>query len=295
MSAGAYQILEFGLPASAEARLVGELWSAGTLGLEWRRPEAREGRRIVAYFARAEPALECAQRVARCCPDVTLRRHEGLPDADWMEVYRRRARPFALGRGLLIDPGEPLAGSEVTAPAGRRLLRLPARRAFGTGEHASTRLVVEWLETLDLDGHRVLDVGCGSGILSLVAVLWGARSVVAIEVDPVAALVAREGQRLNRLDFALVAGRAACLRPRPAFDLLLVNVLPARIRPDLGVLRRLTHPGGRALFSGLSEEDGDEVEERLARQGFTPVERHRLDGWRAVMTRAEETAEGTPR
>lgn len=284
MSAGGYQRLEFALPASAEARLVGELWSAGTLGLECRQEE--EDLRIVAYFTRSEPAVECAARVARHCPGVTLKTHEGLPESDWLEVYRHRAQPFCLGRRLWIDPGEPHPGSPVAVPAGRHLLRLPARRAFGTGEHATTRLIVEWLEEMDLAGSHVLDVGCGSGILSFAATLWGAGSVTAVEIDPVAALVAREGQVLNRLAFALAAGGASCLRPRRPFDLLLVNVLPERIRPDLGALRRLTAAGGQALFSGLLDTEGDEVERRLQRHGFAPTARRLLDGWRAVMTRA---------
>lgn len=283
MSAAGYQKLEFGLPASAEALLVGELWSAGTLGLEYR-DAAGDGLSIVAYFADTGPAARCAARVARSCPGVTLRSRAAVPEADWLAEYRRRARPFALGRGLLVDPGEPRTGSTITPPPGRRLLRLPARRAFGTGEHASTRLVVEWLEALDLAGQSVLDVGCGSGILSLAAVLSGAGPVVAVEIDPVAAWVARDGQRLNGLGYGLVAGRAACLRRREGFDLLLVNVLPERIRPDLTALRGLLATGGRALFSGLLDESGEDIENQLAASGFAPVARRRLDGWRAVLT-----------
>ncbi len=287
-----YQRLEFELPAAAEERLVGELWAAGTLGLECREA-AGGGLRVIAYFARRGPAAACAERVARACPGVELRRHERLPDEDWLAVYRRRARPFRLGRRLVVDPGEPAADAPAASvPAGRRLLRLPARHAFGTGEHATTRLVVEWLEDLDPAGLRVLDVGCGSGILSLAAVLGGARPVIAIEVDPVAALVARDGQRLNRLDFALVAGRAGCLRRPRGFDLLLVNVLPERIRPDLAELRRLLAAGGQALFSGLLEEAAAEVERRLGAHGFAAVDRRRLDGWCAVLTGSGAPREG---
>ena len=291
MSTTGYHKLELELPASAEALLVGELWSAGTLGLECRETTGGD-LSIVAYFAGSGPAADCAERVARSCPGVVVQSRAVVPAADWLAEYRRHARPFALGRWLWVDPGEPLSGSAPTAPPGRRLLRLPARRAFGTGEHATTRLVVEWLEDLDLGGRSVLDVGCGSGILSLAAVLGGAAPVIAVEVDPVAAWVARDGRRLNRLSYGLAAGRAACLRRSQGFDLLLVNVLPERIRPDLADLRGLLASRGRALFSGLLDETGDAVEERLTGSGFVPVARRRLDGWRAVLTTGEPAGGG---
>jgi ribosomal protein L11 methyltransferase len=212
---------------------------------------------------------------------------EEVVAGDWLAEYRRHAAPFPLGRRFLVDPREP--GSHVEDEAGRLLLRLPARQAFGTGSHESTGLVVEWLEDQDLAGERILDVGTGTGILAFVALHLGAHQVVAVEIDPVAAFMATINQTLNRMRFPLVIGGVAALGRRAQFDAAVVNVLPHRIAADLERIAALIRPGGVAIFSGLLDESSDEVSKRLESFGLVSRQRLRSGEWAAVVVEREVT------
>jgi ribosomal protein L11 methyltransferase len=254
------------LPAELEESLVADLWQAGTLGVSTEsEPDGRL--RLTAWFepeGLPPPAIEHFSHISH----ISLISDNEVPDTDWMAEYRRRAVPFPLGRTLLIDPREPEeAETPAAVPAGRRLLRLPARTAFGIGSHESTVLALELLEEAELSGRAVLDVGTGTGILAFAALAWGAARVVAFDADPVAVLQARANRRLNGLHPLLFAGRAAALAPDP-FDVVVVNVVPEEILPDLADLLPLLAPGGALILSGLLAERAAEVAARLAACGF---------------------------
>lgn len=251
------------LPAELEESLVADLWQAGTLGVSTEsEPDGRL--RLTAWFEPEAPPPTGIEHISH----ISHISDTELPDTDWMAEYRRRAVPFPLGRTLLIDPREPEAAETPAAvPAGRRLLRLPARTAFGIGSHESTVLALELLEEAVLAGRAVLDVGTGTGILAFAALAWGAARVVAFDADPVAVLQARANSRLNCLRPLLFAGRAAALAAGP-FDLVIVNVVPEEILPDLADLLPLLAPGGALILSGLLAERAAEVAARLAACGF---------------------------
>jgi ribosomal protein L11 methyltransferase len=263
-----------------------ELWSLGTIGLEQR---SADGRYLVeAYFelpsplpaVATEPGTEFWNGLG-----ARLDRVETIAEEDWLAEYRRRAAVFHLGRGFLIDPREP--GLAPETPDGRVLLKLPARQAFGTGSHESTRLVAEWLEDQDLGKTRILDVGTGTGILAFVALSLGAPRVVAVEIDPASGLMARINQRLNHAVFPLVVGTVDSLASSEIFDLALVNVLPHRIAGDLERLAALVRPGGRAVFSGILAESSGRFLQSLQRVGFVPSERIQADEWMALVVEKE--------
>ena len=254
------------LPAELEESLVADLWQAGTLGVSTEsEPDGRL--RLTAWFEPEAPPPPGIEHISQISHISHISDTE-VPDTDWMAEYRRRAVPFPLGRTLLIDPREPEeAETPAAVPAGRRLLRLPARTAFGIGSHESTILALELLEEAELSGRAVLDVGTGTGILAFAALAWGAARVVAFDADPVAVLQARTNSRLNRLHPLLFAGRAAALAPGP-FDLVIVNVVPEEILPDLADLLPLLAPGGALVLSGLLTERAPEVAARLAACGL---------------------------
>lgn len=295
------------LPAELEDTLVADLWQAGTLGVSTE-SEADGRLRLTAWFE--PPAAPCPTALpgaaGRLPPAPALPAaveclsEEEQPDTDWMAEYRRRAVPFPLGLTLLVDPREPEeAAVPLPAAAGRRLVRLPARTAFGIGSHESTILALELLEAAAVAGRAVLDVGTGTGVLAFAALAWGAARVVAFDADPVAAFQARANSRLNDLHPRLFAGRATALAARrrrgagaagpaataPAagdFDFVVVNVVPEEILPDLGDLLPELAPGGVLILSGLLAERAPEVTAKLATRGLLETGRRRSGDWMAL-------------
>jgi ribosomal protein L11 methyltransferase len=257
----------YALPPDLEESAVALLWMAGTLGVQ--STTGADGRmRLEAWFPlEAEPA--------EMIPGVELEREETVPDADWFATWRERAKPFPVGRTLYLDPREP-EDAPADVPEGRRLLRLPARAAFGTGSHESTALALELLEDADLQGRRVLDVGTGTGVLAFAALAFGAASVTGFDLDPAAPFHARDNSALNGLHPRLFAGRLAAIRELPLFDLALVNVVPEQILPEMPGLVRLLRQGGEAILSGILQERGRQVLDRM--RGLGLVERDRRQG-----------------
>ena len=258
------------LPCQLEDDLVADLWQAGTLGAQ--SSALPDGRlRLEAWFPLQTPPVQVGT-------GVELAAEEIVPDADWFATWREQARPFPVGRTFFVDPREP--GEEpAEVPPGRRLLRLPARAAFGTGSHESTALALELLEDAEVRGRRVLDVGTGTGVLAFAALLHGARFVVGFDVDPAAPFHARDNGGLNGLRPLLFAGRLAALRGFPLFDLAVVNVVPEEIFPELKDLVPLLRPGAEVILSGNLAERGGEVLDRLGGLGFIERDRRAAGDW----------------
>ena len=258
------------LPPDLEDAAVAVLWMAGTLGVQ--STSASDGRlRLEAWFPLESELFEMI-------PGAELEIEDIAPDADWFATWRERAQPFPVGRSLYLDPREP-EDATPEVPEGRRLLRLPARAAFGTGSHESTSLALELLEDADLRGRRVLDVGTGTGVLAFAALAFGAASVTGFDVDPAAPFHARDNSALNSLHPRLFAGRLAALRERPLFDLALVNVVPEQILPEMPALASLLRPGGEAVLSGILAERGRQVLDRMRGLGFVERDRRAAGDW----------------
>jgi ribosomal protein L11 methyltransferase len=260
----------YALPPDLEEAAIAVLWMAGTLGVQ--SATTADGRlRLEAWFPLDTDSIEML-------PGVELEVEETVPDADWFATWRERAQPFPIGRTLYLDPREP-EDAPPEVPEGRRLLRLPARAAFGTGSHESTSLALELLEDADLQGRRVLDVGTGTGVLAFAALLFGARSVVGFDVDPASPFHARDNSALNGLHPRLFAGRLAALRERPRFDLALVNVVPEQILPEMPDLADLLLPDAEAILSGILAERGRQVLDRMRGLGFVERDRRAAGDW----------------
>lgn len=251
--------------AQEEEEVLGaELVARGSLGCEVR--EGEGGRlRLVAYFPDPLPA---AFEAWQAPGGITEEEAGVLEEEDWLAGYRAAARPVRLGASFLVDVGDGDAAPLAVDTGGRRILKIPARTAFGTGSHESTRLAVLWLEEIDVRGSEVIDVGTGSGILAFVALHLGARRVVGFDVDSQAVLVARTNCRLNALAPQLFAGRLEALGGNARFDLALVNVLPERILDEIPRLLRHLDEGGRLVSSGNLRSRRDELLRRFASLGL---------------------------
>lgn len=218
-------------------------------------------------------------------------------EEDWRDSWKQYAKPIE-ANGILICP----AWSEVPAEAkerlengGLRLMRLEMGTAFGTGAHASTRLCLDGLAELDLNGKSLLDIGTGSGVLALAAFLSGAERVTATEVDPACEEVVKENLRLNNLDekssrFRLLMGDiltdpAIQDGAEGSYDVVTANILaPVILKLAApGAADRYLKKGGVFISSGIIDTRADEVAEAFAENpAWEDVRIRRLENWAAV-------------
>lgn len=180
-------------------------------------------------------------------------RVETLAERAWEREWLRYFRPLRFGRRLWVHPGD----GTVDDPAAV-VVRLDPGLAFGTGTHPTTALALKWLDGLDLDGRRVLDFGCGSGILAIAALRLGARTAVACDIDPQALLATRDNARRNAVGERLAVVPDAP-PPRGDFDVVLANILADTLVREAATLAAHLRPGGRLLLSGILEHQVESV------------------------------------
>ena len=209
---------------------------------------------------------------------------EDVEDADWENNWKQYYKPMEIGERLLVIPQW-----EEADPGDRVPLYLDPGLTFGTGAHATTRLCLTALETLVRGGERVLDLGCGSGILSVAALRLGAGSALAVDIDDKCRTAARENAGLNgigpdRLDILvgnLLTDRAAAEKIGGGYDLVLANIVADVIIAMAPRVRGLLSPGGTFLCSGIIEGRADEVEAALNAAGLEIRTRREDNGWYA--------------
>ncbi len=230
--------------------------------------------RVVALFepGRAPETLLHDLRLRVAPADLPPCRVERLEDQDWERAWMSRFQPMRFGHRLWICPSwaEPPAPEAVT-------LRLDPGLAFGTGSHPTTALCLEWLDGADLRGCRVIDYGCGSGVLGIAALLLGAERVWAVDNDPQALTATRSNAESNAVARHLSVHLPDELPPLQA-DLLLANIL-ARPLIDLApAMARHLAPGGGLVLSGILRSQASEVTAAYA-PWFPDFVRRDRDDW----------------
>ena len=224
-----------------------EAWGAGAGGVE----EAPDGLSAIVFVPDAR-AAELAAAVnavegAQAAPPAAV------PEVAWSDAWKEGLGPVVISPRLCVRP--PFA----PAPAGfegAEIVIEPAQ-AFGTGHHASTRFALELLDAVRarVEGARVLDIGCGSGVLALAALALGAERVVAHDLDPLAGAAAGEaaaahGER-ERVHAFTGTTEALAGAASERFDGVIANMIRSELEPLLGEVTRLLRPGGWFIASGL--------------------------------------------
>lgn len=256
-------------PGAAAELAADRLWQAGASAVEV------GDTTVAASF----PTPAAARLVAAELVDLGARVVEA--DPSWRDAWRIYAQPVEVGERLLVAP----AWRKVPVGAGRLVLRIDPGPCFGSGSHASTRLV---LAALDREppgpGAAVLDVGCGSGVLAVAAARLGATRVVAVDIDPDAVEVTADNARTNGVADRVHAATTPVSEVPGRFDLALVNVTAA-VHAALGpFVTARVRPAGRIVASGLLPGHWRHV---AAAYGSASVaSRSDLDGWESVELRA---------
>ena len=239
-------------------------------------------------------ALENLKKTAQGCGTL-LMTMDNLQDADWENNWKQYYKPMEIGERLLIIPQWEQEDPKVrkALEGGRVPLILEPGLTFGTGSHATTRLCLTALEKAVRGGEKVLDLGCGSGILSIAALKLGAASALAVDIDDKCLDVAHENAAMNGIGrdrYTVLAGdiltdEALQARIGGGYDIVLANIVSDVIIALAPAVRPLLKEGGYFLCSGIIDDRAEEVAGKLRDAGLTIEETHSADGWFSYLCR----------
>lgn len=208
---------------------------------------------------------------------------EGMNEEDWSESWKQYYKPIPLGKVTIVPAWESYEAKE-----GEVVIKMDPGMAFGTGTHETTRLVMRIMQDEIKGGERVLDVGTGSGILSICASKLGAASCNAYDIDPVAVKVAKENAERDGCT-NITVGVSDLLRgvdlSGGKYDFCVANIVAdiiIRMMPDIGAYLK---DGAPLILSGIISERADDVRASVAANGFTLVREERENDWLALMVR----------
>ena len=246
-------------------------------------PESRE------TIDRAKAAIQGLPALVTDLDLGTLAMRTSLgDDVDWENNWKRYYKPLEIGEKLLILPDW-----EEAPPSARAVVRLDPGVAFGTGGHHTTRMCLEFLERVIRPGDRVLDLGCGSGILGLSALRLGAESATAVDIDPLAAKAAAENAGRNGLAERLCVFSGNLLEDEALrdklsgqYDLVLANIVAEVILRMAPFARACCRSGAHFITSGIIGERRDELLAALEKAGFRILETRESGDWVAALLRA---------
>ena len=213
-----------------------------------------------------------------------------LSDNDWAYSWQKYYKPLEIGTRLYVVP-QWMRDDPV--PDGRVPFYLNPGLTFGTGSHASTQLCLEGVEEHTKAGRAVLDLGCGSGILSIAALCLGAGDAIAVDIDPKAVDVAYENAALNGIDksrytvrWGDVVSDDRLRREMPGpYDLVVANIVADVIIALAPQVRPLLKEGGLFLTSGIIDDRAAEVAQALRNNGWEILEEHTSEGWYSYLCR----------
>jgi len=198
-----------------------------------------------------------------------------IPDQDWQAVWKVHFKPIFVSERIVITP--PWEKPRVSND--QMVLHIDPGRAFGTGHHPTTRMMLRFLEKYIRSGMRVLDVGTGTGVLAIAAARMGAARVIALDIDGGALENARRNLRLNGVQgrVSLIYGDVGAVKGK--FDLILANLDRRIIVEILPSIATLLAPGGRVVFSGILTRECKMISERCAQLHLEAIEKAGEEGW----------------
>ncbi len=241
--------------------------------------------RIKCYLTDDEDGLAVLRRINAAYDDVTT---SYVEDSDWENNWREYYKPIEVGEKLVVVPEWEEAPQD-----GRLPLRLDPGLIFGTGSHATTRMCLAALEKFSKPGVRVLDLGCGSGILGIGALILGCDSCLGVDIDPKAPDVVMSNAALNGIGTDkmtawagdIIADSSLRARIGGGYQLVLANIVADVIIPLTAVVRQFMAPGAVFICSGIIEHRWPETEAALISNGFEILDHKSEEEWHCFVCR----------
>ena len=241
--------------------------------------------RIKCYLTDDEDGLAVLRRINAAYSDVTT---SYVEDSDWENNWREYYKPIEVGEKLVVVPEWEEAPQD-----GRLQLRLDPGLIFGTGSHATTRMCLAALEKFSKPGVRVLDLGCGSGILGIGALILGCNSCLGVDIDPKAPDVVMSNAALNDIGADkmtawagdIIADGSLRARIGGGYQLVLANIVADVIIPLSAVVRQFMAPDAVFICSGIIEHRWPETEAALISNGFEILDHKSEEEWHCFVCR----------
>lgn len=209
--------------------------------------------RVTALFPEGTPAQALVQQALAACGmgGAIELQAQRVDDTDWVRLTQDQFRPMRITDRLWIVP----TWHALPDPATVNVVLDPGI-AFGTGSHPTTRLCLEWLAEAIGGGERVLDYGCGSGILAIAAMKLGASAAAGVDIDPQAVLAATRNADQNRVAACFTGPDSA---PAGEYDIVLANILSNPLKALAPLLASRVRPGGWLVLSGILATQAEDV------------------------------------
>ena len=237
------------------------------------------------YVSEEDNAVESAEYVSELLSASDIKFEllsKEVNDSTWADGWKKYFKCTEIGEKLVIRP----SWEEYDNKSNRKVLSIDPGAAFGTGTHATTSLCLRVLENYVTDKSRVLDIGCGSGILSIAAVLLGAESAVGVDIDAQSVKVAKENAEINNVTDKIeyIVGDLAD-KVSGKYDVVCANIVADVIIKLLENVADFMEDDAVLLTSGIIDLREQDVVSAFARFGFTVVERHTKDNWCAFVVK----------
>ena len=246
----------------------------------------REVVRVSLFVPEERNPLEFREFLATRLPALGIEGEislEGMNEDDWAESWKQYYKPVPLGKVTIVPAWEKYEARE-----GEVVIKMDPGMAFGTGTHETTRLVIRLMQDQVIEGKRVLDVGTGSGILSICASKLGAVSCNAYDIDPMAVKVARENAIADGCD-NITVGVSDLLRgvdlSGGKYDFCVANIVADIIIRMLPDVKDYVKAGSPLILSGIIGERADEVREAVIKTGFTVEKEIKENDWVGMLVR----------
>ena len=208
-----------------------------------------------------------------------------VKEEDWANNWKQYYKPFRVGKSLIVKP----TWENVEPKDGDKILEIDPASTFGTGQHYTTKMVMETLENVIKSGDRVLDLGCGSGILTIASMLFGANEATVCDIFENAVKTASENIRNNHFhNFKAYCGniiddKELCEKIGGGYDVICANIVADVIIAMSPLFNGFLKKGGRLIVSGIIDERVVEVCAALSENGWETVSEKNEEGWNCIL------------